>query len=106
MQLVSYRPPNTHDLERLLSIVNPLIKKKCGYKRNLFTKKQEIFINYLNRNIQFRYPTNVRGTIDPTMFNEAEKWSQKKVDRFISNCFLMYERLNDWGYRITLKLKK
>ena len=92
-----------HDLNKLISEVEKLSKEY--YKRNIFNKQQKKFIGYINRNMEFRYPTDKHWKVKPEIFNEADNWTERKVNNFIKKCNDIRKKLNDWGYKIECNKK-
>ncbi|MEK7584844.1 MAG: hypothetical protein AAB490_06395 [Patescibacteria group bacterium] len=97
-------PSNTHNLRDLNIIVDGLLKT-AGYSQGLFNKRERALITYLDRYEKFRYPTDKNWNVVNDMFNESKKWTVSKAKKFNEEFKKMIEKLNDWGYKITIKNK-
>ncbi len=93
-----------HNLINLLSESNKLWT--THFKRKIFNKTEEKEINKLNKNIIFRYPVDKQLNVIPDMFNKASKWNKQKVQKLIKKWNKIREKLNDCGYRFTIKKNK
>lgn len=88
----------SHKFSNLMTEIKPLLYQY--YKEDLFTKKQLSFINYLDKSMKFRYPTDGQWTVIPDIFTEADTWNKEKIKKFKNNCHEIQKRLNDLGYKL------